>query len=618
MFFLVNEQTKGKIHLCKEVVFFGTSSESDIKINSPTETEFFIKIKENVISFCKISGNILLNNRPFSKKRLVKGDKITVGEETFLFDEDNIENFLYEYLFIQDKNKKGSDELSERDIFIKKLIDINAFAQQISSILDINILLHVILESFIKILNSQKGFLLLYDTDKNLNLKVLIECEKEFENIEEFNKEILEKFQKIERKGFIFSTSLKNFSQELLTIELRDKENILGYICLISMTNISDFDEKDKHIIEALLNYSVIAIKNSNLYENAKYESKLNIRNQLQRHISRKIISDIAKNKIDIPMGGVSQESTILLINISNFPNILKTLSPKQVIEFLKEYNTSISKIIFSHNGTIDKFIGDGVTAIFGLPITSQNHAIEAILSSLKIQEQAIALKEIFKEKFAITDFFIKTTINTGNVVWGNIGFNDILDFRIIGDDFDTTTHIHSVIPSGKVLITNNTYEKIKHQIKSEVLGDITIDDLKISLHTVLEVLDNENLDSDNLSENSIRMYARVPTKIFVYFSQNSVRGHGLIRDISVGGINIMTANEYNVDEEIVMNFNLDNKRIFKNIKGLIKHVKKFELGTINKSSFVMGIQFLDLPSEKFVQISEYITKQNKGVMIEN
>ncbi|MFN8578763.1 MAG: adenylate/guanylate cyclase domain-containing protein [Candidatus Sericytochromatia bacterium] len=604
MFLLINTKTKEKILLDKEI-YIGNFTNSDIKIQFPSDIMSYLSPINNSFQILKKVGNLVINNKPVLSKILEDGDQINIGYERYLFlIEESAEkyntNVLAPYLFIE-----GNEE---QDAFIKSLISINTFSQKISLVLDYITLLNAITELSISILNVEKGFLLLCETNSNTyTVKSAINLERELENKEKFEETICNKILssfKSEKVLIIDKPSSIDFKfiNSIMVGVLKARDNTIGYLCLINKDKkLGDFNERDKYILQTLCTQSAICIDNANLYEKVKNESDL--RNNLQRYLPRNTVSKILDSKINLSLVGELQDCSILFADICGFTSISENISPQETVKLLNEYLTNMTKVIFSFNGSVDKFIGDGIMAVFGAPVSNPNHSLEATLAAVEMKNEIENLKKKFIEDFGIKDFNIRIAINSGQAIYGNVGSPQRMDFTVIGDSVNIASRMEKIAPEGGILISKSTYDKVREYINVKEWEPINIKGKKEAVK-VYEVIELEKVSTDN-KENTVRMFARVQAKTFVSIMRGTFRTNGLIKDISLGGLSIGTVGNYNPDEIILMTFKLSNNATFRNIRGIVKHVEKSMFEAIT-----MGVEFIDFPKDKAKELIEYIESE--------
>ncbi len=151
-------------------------------------------------------------------------------------------------------------------------------------------------------------------------------------------------------------------------------------------------------------------------------------------------------------------------------------MSPKEVVSFLNNYFSHMVQIIFKHEGMLDKFIGDGLMALFGAPLPHKDDPLRAIKCAIEMQA---TLSEINTKRrlYGKKPIKIGIGIHTGKCVVGNIGSDMKLEYTAIGDNVNIASHVEGLNKTfnTSILITESTYEKIKQKIEVERIGAVNL-----------------------------------------------------------------------------------------------------------------------------------------------
>lgn len=192
----------------------------------------------------------------------------------------------------------------------------------------------------------------------------------------------------------------------------------------------------------------------------------------ISKDVMKKVLSDFSKLKL----GGVRAVVTILFVDIRNFTQISENLSPQDVTAILNEYFSTIEPIIAKYNGIVNKYMGDGVLAVFGEPIKDENHALSAIKCGIEMREKVKILREkLLKEGKPKIEIGIG--INTGEVFAGNIGTEERLEYTVIGDNVNLAYRIeaYNQLLKTNFLISQYTYEYVKDFVDVVKLSHVEI-----------------------------------------------------------------------------------------------------------------------------------------------
>lgn len=160
------------------------------------------------------------------------------------------------------------------------------------------------------------------------------------------------------------------------------------------------------------------------------YEQKQLLRETICRYVSDRVVEEILKNPEALRLGGERRHLTVLFADIKGFTTLSETLDPARVVEVLNDYFTEMVDLIFAHEGTLDKFLGDGLFAFFGAPLEVPRAASQAVACALAMHRR---LKEMQAAGRTPIEG-MRIGINTGEAIVGNIGHARRMDFTIIGD----------------------------------------------------------------------------------------------------------------------------------------------------------------------------------------
>ncbi|MEW9698530.1 CHASE2 domain-containing protein [Paenibacillus sp. SI8] len=193
------------------------------------------------------------------------------------------------------------------------------------------------------------------------------------------------------------------------------------------------------------------------------------------RFVSKTVVDELLQSGEDVKLGGSRKDISLIFVDIRGFTPMSERLEPEQVIQVLNEYLDVCTKAIFKYNGTLDKFIGDGVMAMFGAPIEYENHPEMAVRAAIEMKSQASVLEQKLIEKYGIGVKF-GLGINSGPAVVGNIGSEDLrLDYTAIGDTVNLSARLESNAKPGQILISELTYERVKDLFLIEPIGEIKV-----------------------------------------------------------------------------------------------------------------------------------------------
>ena len=194
---------------------------------------------------------------------------------------------------------------------------------------------------------------------------------------------------------------------------------------------------------------------------------KLLIQKSFGRYVSPEILDMILSQPEDSWLKGTRSEATILFTDIRGFTAFSETREPEKIVEDLNEYFSIATELILEHGGYVDKFVGDAVLGVFGVPIYYADHAERAV-------KAAVAMQKRFQERVSDNgNPLLSRTgigINTGVVVSGNLGSQVKMEYTVIGDSVNVASRINSLAGPGEIMISRSIYELTKNMISVKPL----------------------------------------------------------------------------------------------------------------------------------------------------
>jgi PAS domain S-box-containing protein len=167
---------------------------------------------------------------------------------------------------------------------------------------------------------------------------------------------------------------------------------------------------------------------------------------------------------------GDRRDLTIMFADIRGFTGLAEKLEPERVVDVLNAYLGAATDVVFEHQGTVDKFIGDAIMALFGAPVPIENHALQAVRAAVAMQRQ---FAESPPHEGQRASFGIG--INTGPGVVGTIGAPQLKSYTVIGDVVNVASRLQSEARANEVLITEDTFRLVSDHVETEELGSIYV-----------------------------------------------------------------------------------------------------------------------------------------------
>lgn len=204
---------------------------------------------------------------------------------------------------------------------------------------------------------------------------------------------------------------------------------------------------------------------------------KRRIRSTFGRYLAPDIVKEIIDNPELADLGGSEREVALLFSDIRSYSTISENLDPRQTVEFLNRFLTEVSDVIMRNGGFVDKFMGDGVMAIFGAPVPRENPSADAVRSALAMAELVVDGMGDLTRGLPVPHFRIGIGIHYGKVVMGNVGSARRMDYTCIGDVVNVASRLETETKAfgTAILISNDVRDRIGEDFVCEHLGDAQV-----------------------------------------------------------------------------------------------------------------------------------------------
>lgn len=200
------------------------------------------------------------------------------------------------------------------------------------------------------------------------------------------------------------------------------------------------------------------------------------VKDTFSRYVTKQVADEILKYPDKIVPGGKKQEVTILFSDIRGFTTFSENNPPEEVVSHLNEYLSAMIDVIFKYEGTLDKFVGDAVMAVFGSPLPHADDPARAVRTALEMQTRLKRLNEGWTAAGRAA-LQIGIGINTGEVIVGNIGDVRRMEYTVIGDNVNLASRIEGLTKNlgCPIIISASTYEKVKDIVEVKPLESIAV-----------------------------------------------------------------------------------------------------------------------------------------------
>lgn len=255
-----------------------------------------------------------------------------------------------------------------------------------------------------------------------------------------------------------------------MSVPILYDNHLLGIMIIDSSVSVDAYSEKDLSLLTNIANQTAQFIKNVEMAR--KIESDAVTRERFQRLLSPDLAEMVVSGKLKVEKGGESRVSTVLFSDIRGFTSLSEALTASQVLQMLNEYFELMVEIVFRYEGTVDKFVGDAIMVIWGAPVAHKDDPDRAVRAALDMQSALSGYNKI-RSVIKKPPIHIGIGINTGELVAGYIGSTRTMSYSVIGDAVNIASRLCSAAGAGEVLISEDTYRRLKGQFEVTELAPL-------------------------------------------------------------------------------------------------------------------------------------------------
>lgn len=196
------------------------------------------------------------------------------------------------------------------------------------------------------------------------------------------------------------------------------------------------------------------------------------LRQTFSRFVAAPIVERLLEDPDQVRLGGKLQYITVLYADLEGFTSLSEQTEPEALLQLLNSYHELLVRIVLQYGGTIDKFIGDCVMALFNTPVEQGDHIARAVKSALHIQDETYWFHQKLPPEHRMT---INFGIHSGNAVVGNVGTVELMDFTAVGDTVNVAARLQSMADGGQILVSETVYRSVDDFVFGRSRGEIKV-----------------------------------------------------------------------------------------------------------------------------------------------
>ncbi|MFB6265212.1 MAG: adenylate/guanylate cyclase domain-containing protein [Bradymonadaceae bacterium] len=433
---------------------------------------------------------------------LADGDRITIGSTNLYFQQDveqqeqfrrggrgtvtihesdDVETHIQESLsqnvsdqFLPEQDVQDENVL-RRDY--EKLRIAYELSRAIGLEMDLEALLEKLLDKAFELFPADRGVILLREGKEGelVPMEVKSRTEEDAQDVS-ISQTILD--QVIDNKEAVLSSDAMSDSRfsgsesimigkirSTMSVPMLHDDELKGVIHLDTKMASGAFTDKDLQILSGFARRAAELVEHHRLLK--RMEEEIVVREKVRRLLPPELVEEVVEGRVELEKGGELREATVMFADIRNFTSFSEHMPPQEVVGNLNEYFELMVDVVFKYEGTLDKFIGDEIMAIWGAPISKPDDAVRAVRCANALQETIEEFNRE-REKEGRVTFEIGVGLNTGELVAGYMGSTKRMNYTVMGDVVNTANRICGLADESEILMGENTFREVGHLVDFE------------------------------------------------------------------------------------------------------------------------------------------------------
>jgi adenylate cyclase len=365
----------------------------------------------------------------------------------------------------------------------KKLSLLLGAAQKLSAELDLDRLLRAIVDTTFEVMNVDRVSILLVNEATGDLVPTIARSRLGDTQLQQVPRSIVDKVVQ-ERVAVVShnaaadarfkgrSIVMQSVRSAMCSPLMASPDQVLGLLYVDNLTAANTFTDEDLQFLVAFAGLAAVGIKNSRFAEQIRREST--VRSNFERYFAPNVAAEIAQSEGTIRLGGERRPITVLFSDIRGFTAMAESMGPDAIARLLSEYFTEMVEVIFEHGGTLDKFIGDAIMALWGAPISHADDPDRALQAAIAMQRSIDELNRGWAAA-GRPEIGVGIGINYGDVFAGNIGSHRRLEYTVIGDAVNVAARLCAEAGPGEILVTEPLLRVVRGNVETEFLPELAL-----------------------------------------------------------------------------------------------------------------------------------------------
>jgi class 3 adenylate cyclase len=255
---------------------------------------------------------------------------------------------------------------------------------------------------------------------------------------------------------------------------LRTEAGLLGWLALGPKRSGEPYSGDDLAFLGALASQSALAVENARLFVSQRHveADRERIRQTFGRVVAPRVRDRLLSEPASLNLAGTRQTITTLFADVRGFTTLSEHMRPEELFTLLNEHLTLAAQAVLDHEGTIDKFMGDAIMALFNVPDPQPDHTLRAVKAALDMQER---LAEHRRTHPGERQVHLGAAITVGDAIVGNVGTPELFNYTAVGDTVNLAKRLQENAEAGQILLNTAAYERVRLQVDCRPLAAIQV-----------------------------------------------------------------------------------------------------------------------------------------------
>ncbi len=467
----------------------GRQLENDIVLNhafvSRQHAVIELRGRQPWVKDLESRNGVFVNRLRIRNEQLYDGNVISIGPFELHFEDRAAQTIIFDDNRYFPLAAQGQAMRNNQIAETINLQEFYAIGMRLNQVVNYYELLDLVIEEVLRVVPAQRGFLLLHKGAELVPMVVHPSNQGDVVVSSTIVRKALEQSEAVltrdARIDFASSESIISANiRSAICVPLLQQGTSIGVI-LLDSPGSDQFTERDRDLVSALASQAAVAIERSRLTEELRQQAQ--VRQNLERFLSPNVAQALSRHVLQYGKlwEAEEQQVTILFADIKGFTTLSEKMTPHEVQDLLNEYLHEMTDVIFRYNGTVDKYIGDGIMAIFGAPrlpddTFNEMHATYAVAAALEMQMAQKRLVDKLASRPGLDKTFsIRIGVNTGLAYTGFFGTSHRLEYTAIGDTVNTASRLETAAEPGSVYIGPLTREAVAGEFLLKEVGSLQL-----------------------------------------------------------------------------------------------------------------------------------------------